>query len=721
MQIKCRLFLRNFAVFLAISVCTVFFTACDDGTRDFRITFQANGATSGTPPDPQVAVPGSTITLPGVGGLLRSGFTFGGWNINADGTGTNFTATMPVAGDTRLYARWIPVMTYTVIFNANGGTGAVPAQTMHQGVGITIPDAGELARSGFTFGGWNTRPDGTGNNFDPGDTFVPTADITLFARWVGTFTVTFNSNEGIGTVSARTATQGNSITIPSDSGISRSGFVFGGWNTKPYGTGNNFDPGETFVPTADTTLFARWQIAFTVSFDANGGTGMVPARVVNMGSSLILPGGGGFSRTGFIFEGWNARADGTGANFNAGTTFTPTDNITLYARWHPGWASVSVGGSRTVAIGMDGSLWSWGSNARGGTGLGETTGNIAIPTQVLADKNWAYVSVGSSYYTVAITASKWFWAWGTKENRIVLTPSSPSPILRPPIMLPSWTTGSAGGPGNHVYQVLYFVYYGAIPSQIDHPMEGWASVSAGRFHTLAIKADGTLWAWGYNGSGQLGDGTTTNRLSPVQIGTATNWASVSAGVGHSVAVRTDGTLWVWGFNGSGQLGDGTTTNRLSPVRIGTAANWATVSAGGGYSVAIRTDGTLWAWGNNGSGQLGDGTTTGRLSPVRIGTATNWAFVSTGADYTLAIRTDGTLWAWGHNGSGQLGNGTTVNLHSPVRIGTATNWASVSACTDHTLAIRTDGTLWAWGNNASGQLGDGTTTNRRSPVQIAMPR
>jgi len=142
-------------------------------------------------------------------------------------------------------------------------------------------------------------------------------------------------------------------------------------------------------------------------------------------------------------------------------------------------------------------------------------------------------------------------------------------------------------------------------------------VSAGGTHTVAIRTDGTLWAWGSNGGGRLGDGTTTNRHSPVRIGTASDWASVSAGGNHTVGVRTGGTLWAWGSNGSGQLGDGTTTFGTAPIRIGSASDWASVSAGSSHNVGVRTDGTLWAWGWNGSGQLGDGTTTTRHSPVQI--------------------------------------------------------------------------------------------------------
>jgi alpha-tubulin suppressor-like RCC1 family protein len=225
-----------------------------------------------------------------------------------------------------------------------------------------------------------------------------------------------------------------------------------------------------------------------------------------------------------------------------------------------------------------------------------------------------------------------------------------------------------------------------------------------------------LFGWGINNAGGVGDNTTIAKSSPVQIGSS-SWTSVDRGVYHNIAIRSDGLLFTWGFNGSGQLGDDTfDISKSSPVQIG-SSSWIMAKGSHYGCLAIRSDGLLFAWGRNNFGQLGDLTTTLRQSPVQIGSS-SWTFIDqwNNGDTSAAIRNDGMLFAWGLNSSGQVGDNTTENKSSPVQIGSS-SWISVCAGSNMTMAIRNDDLLYAWGSNTNGQLGDGTVVGRSSPVQI----
>ena len=254
----------------------------------------------------------------------------------------------------------------------------------------------------------------------------------------------------------------------------------------------------------------------------------------------------------------------------------------------------------------------------------------------------------------------------------------------------------------------------------------WKLVASGRWHTAGIKTDGTLWTWGYNTNGELGDntgGNGTHKSSPVQtIAGGTNWKLVAPGRYHTAAIKTDGTLWTWGRNDNSQLGDNSITKKSSPVQtVAGGTNWKLVAGGFYHTAAIKTDGTLWTWGENTYGTLGDDTGVAKSSPVQtVSGGTNWKQVALGKGYSSAIKTDGTLWLWGQNDyGGYLGDNTRVHKSSPVQtIAAGTNWKQVASGDGTTAAIKTDGTLWNWGINFDGRLGNGNTSKRSSPVQTA---
>lgn len=266
------------------------------------------------------------------------------------------------------------------------------------------------------------------------------------------------------------------------------------------------------------------------------------------------------------------------------------------------------------------------------------------------------------------------------------------------------------------------------PVQTVSSGTNWNQVAAGTYHIASIKTDGTLWLWGNNGAGELGDNTRTNKSSPVQtVAGGTNWKQVAIGgsvdsAAFTGGIKTDGTLWLWGYNFDGQIGDNTVTSKSSPVQtVSGGTDWKLVACGHTHSGAIKTDGTLWMWGAGGFGQLGNNAVNNASSPVQtVSGGNNWRQVSCAYLFTAAIKTDGTLWTWGYNGDvtgGQLGDNTKVRKSSPVQtVAGGTNWKQVSCIFSHTAAIKTDGTLWLWGNNFYNSLGDTTSTEKSSPIQ-----
>ena len=337
-----------------------------------------------------------------------------------------------------------------------------------------------------------------------------------------------------------------------------------------------------------------------------------------------------------------------------------------------------------------GGLWLWGANWGGQLGDNTIVSKSSPIQTVCGGTNWSQVASGGGGTTAAIKTDGTLWVCGYN------------------------TTGQLGD-NTRVHK--------SSPIQTVAGGTNWKQVSSGGAgNTAAIKTDGTLWLWGYDGYGVLGDNSTANKSSPIQtVAGGTNWKVVALGSGGqtAAAIKTDGTLWLWGRGDMGQLGDNTVVNKSSPVQtVAGGTDWSQVSLGQSSSAAIKTDGTLWTWGYNVYGQLGDNTVVRRSSPVQtVAGGTNWKQVAAGFNHIAAIKTDGTLWVCGYNNRGQLGINSIVNKSSPVQtVCGGTNWSQVSAGRDHTAAIKTDGTLWLWGRGIDGQLGDNTVVNRSSPIQ-----
>ncbi len=393
----------------------------------------------------------------------------------------------------------------------------------------------------------------------------------------------------------------------------------------------------------------------------------------------------------------------------------------------------AAGAGHSLAIHADGTLWATGNNAAGQLGTGNTTSQSGW-VQVGSDATWVRVAAGAQH-SLALQANGTLWAWGDNTAGQLGT-----------------ATNSGTG-------------YVATPT----PVPGtYTQLAAGRAHSLALRANGTLWAWGDNFFGQLGNATNngsatpTPNPTPTQVGSA-SYTQLAAGADFGLALRQDGSLWAWGRNTAGQLGsatnNGTDTANPTPTRVGTDL-YTQLAAGAQHSLALRPDGSLWAWGNNLYGQLGStANNAANPTPMRVGTDL-YTRLGAGAGHSLALQATGTLYAWGDNAAGQLGisgaasatptavPGTYVQLaagssHSlalqangalyawgsnaagqlggsggtAIATGTALPTRSTAMGSGFGLAVRADGTLWAWGENTAGQLGDGTTTARTSPVQV----
>jgi alpha-tubulin suppressor-like RCC1 family protein len=253
------------------------------------------------------------------------------------------------------------------------------------------------------------------------------------------------------------------------------------------------------------------------------------------------------------------------------------------------------------------------------------------------------------------------------------------------------------------------------------PLAAWAATpwySQGETHILTLTPDGKVWVMGGNEFGQLGNGAFEGEaLEPTVINGLNAIIATSTGGNHSVALKKDGTVWTWGLNRTGQLGNGTTEDSAVPLKVPGLSDITAIAAGGAHVVALKGDGTVWVWGGNRSGQLGNGQHQDILTPYQLQGIRNVTAIAAGAYNTSVLKSDGTVWSWGFNGSGQLGTGSNKSSRTPVQVGGLGDIAAITAGNWHVVALKRDGTVWAWGNNDAGQLGNNKLAYSFSPQQV----
>jgi predicted CxxxxCH...CXXCH cytochrome family protein len=429
---------------------------------------------------------------------------------------------------------------------------------------------------------------------------------------------------------------------------------------------------------------------------------------------------------------------------------------TLITGMGPGAGAVSIAAAARhgLILKADGSVWGWGDNNYGQVGDG-TNIDRSAPVQVVAPgAGITAVAAGGGpspdaiSFSIAIKSGSQLLAWGDNEYGQLgdgTTTYRVTPVQVTGLGIGSGATAIAAG-GLHSMAVkadgpLTWGYnaFGelgdnsstnrATPVQVSGMPAGTGitALAAGNYHSLALKGDGTVWGWGYNWYGQLGNGASgpsTNKSTPVQVTTLDNVIGVAANGYFSLAVKSDGSAWSWGYNYYGQLGDGTSADKSTPTQVSTlgpGSGVTAVAAGNDHSLALKSDGSVLAWGYNYYGQLGDNTTNTSNTPVQVYGLESGAGVTaiaTGSNHSLAVKSDGSLWAWGYNSYGQLGNNSTNSSSIPVQILPAGSGViAVAAGNAHSVALKSDGSVWAWGKNDLGQLGDGTTTQRKQPVKV----
>ncbi|MBI0063402.1 MULTISPECIES: RCC1 domain-containing protein [Bifidobacterium] len=512
--------------------------------------------------------------------------------------------------------------------------------------------------------------------------------------------------------------------------------------------GQPFTKNLNYTVDQPLTRGAEPRSTFTVHFDTGGGNPEPADQNVSTPNGRVKRPSPDPAREGYLFDGWftgevaydfskpvtksltlTARwtfkdPDNTwkinpdqGSRLgNETTTITPPDTSRgiRFTQVSGSMYDSSISYGFSLAVGSDGNAWAWGSNYYGQLGIDKpdqrnTPAPVPKPADTPMDFTYVQVSAGSRH-SLALGSDGNAYAWGENSKGQIGDGTDNTSPRTTPVKVKK----PAGTPADFTY----------------------TQVSGGAYHSLALGSDGNAYAWGHNYSGQIGDGTTTRRTTPVKVkkpaGTPADftYTQVSAGVYYSLALGSDGNAYAWGENDKGQIGDGTTTRRTTPVKVMSPADtpadftYTQVSAGGYHALAVGSDGNAYAWGYNDTGQIGDGTTTRRTTPVKVmspaDTPADFTYtqVSGGNNYSLAVGSDGNAYAWGSNQKGVLGINIAIwwgdTNPAPMRVRDPSSpkdkskglqAEQVSAGYQHSLAVGSDGNAYAWGDNENGQLGN----------------
>jgi alpha-tubulin suppressor-like RCC1 family protein len=464
--------------------------------------------------------------------------------------------------------------------------------------------------------------------------------------------------------------------------------------------------------------------------DVVGLTGGVAAIAAGGFHTCVLTSGGGVKCWGW--NGYGQLGDGTTTQRS-----TPVDVVRLGS----GVAAIAARGFHTCALTSGGEAKCWGANSDGELGDGTTT-NRSTPVDVVGLGSGVAALAAGWEHTCALASGGGVKCWGWNEygrlgDGTTTDRSTPVDVVG----LASGVAAIAAGV-EHTCALMDAVHGGGVkcwgwdgygqlglgtityrttPVDVVGLASGVAAIAAGGLHTCALTSGGGVKCWGWNGHGRLGDGTTTQRSTPVDaVGLGSGVSAIAVGGWHTCALTSGGGVKCWGGNWHGRLGDGTTTDRSTPVDVvGLGSGVAAIAAGGEHTCALTSGGGVKCWGANGAGQLGDGTTTWRSTPVDVvGLASGVAAIAAGGEHTCALTSSGGAKCWGANHDGQLGDGTTTQRSTPVDVvGLSSGVAAIVAGWEHTCALTSGGGVKCWGANYDGELGDGTWTNRSTPVDV----